>query len=247
MTVSRLILSKEEGTSHHRSTRRVYGGYRGGMGTSERRTVRTQVQRSGATRALILDAAVACLVSDGYDRTTTVSVQTRAGVSRGRLLHHFPSRTALLVAAARHLAATRIAEMEQWITRSYSEPSDLVKRCDRATELLWETFRQPYFWAAMELWHAARTDPELRSELLVTERQLGRAIKHVIATMYGPTLSSHADFDELRELLFTSMRGEALTYALRVQDDPRTDPKLPLWQRLARTTLLADRQVNSLP
>jgi AcrR family transcriptional regulator len=200
---------------------------------------RTQVQRSDTTRALILNAAVECLVADGYERTTTVSVQSRAGVSRGRLLHQFPSRAALLVAAAQHLASTRIAEMEQGFGSSDVRIADEGERCDRATDLLWATFEQPYFWAAMELWHAARTDPDLRAELLVTERQLGRAIKHVVATMFGPTLSSHPDFDELSELLFTSMRGAALTYALRPRNHA-ADRRIAMWRRLARATLLGD-------
>jgi AcrR family transcriptional regulator len=197
------------------------------------------VSRGRATRTLILDAAVECLVAEGYERTTTVGVQVRAGVSRGRLLHHFPSRAALLVAAAQHLAATRIAEMEEWFTSSELASEDQRERCDRATDLLWATFRQPYFWAAMELWTAARTDPELRAELLVTERRLGRAIDHVVATMYGPVLSSRSGFDDMRELLFTSMRGAALTYALR-PDDPELDPRLPLWRRVARVALRCD-------
>jgi AcrR family transcriptional regulator len=188
---------------------------------------------------LILDAAVECLVVDGYERTTTVGVQTRAGVSRGRLLHHFPSRAALLVAAAQHLAKTRIGEMEAWAIGSDLPLKDRRERCDQATDLLWTTFRQPYFWAAMELWIAARTDPDIRRELVDTERQLGRAISHVVATLYGPALSSNDRFGELWELLFTSMRGAALTYALR-SDDPATDPRLPIWRRLARTMLLGE-------
>jgi len=202
---------------------------------------RTQGQRSDATRALILNAAVECLVADGYERTTTVSVQSRAGVSRGRLLHQFPSRSALLVAAAQYLASTHIADMEQWIGRSDVRLADDGERCDRATGLLWETFEQPYFWAAMELWHAARTDADLRAELLATERQLGRAINHVVATMYGPRLSSRPEFGDLIELLFTSMRGVALTYALRTRDHA-TDPHLAVWRKLARAMLLGEWQ-----
>jgi AcrR family transcriptional regulator len=203
----------------------------------EQRVARTQQERRGHTRALILNAAVECLVADGYERTTTVTVQARAGVTRGRLLHHFPSRAALLVAAAQHLASERISEMERWIAESEQRPTSGADRIDRATELLWETFRQPYFWAAMELWHAARTDDELRGELAPTERELGRAVRHVIETMYGPELSGHDSFAEVRDLLFTSMRGVALSYAVQPRD-PGTDPHLPMWKRLARKMLL---------
>ena len=72
---------------------------------------RTRSERSADSRLLILDAAVACLVEDGYAGASTLAVQARAGVSRGRLLHHFPSRAQLLVAAAEHLSTHRLAEV----------------------------------------------------------------------------------------------------------------------------------------
>lgn len=198
---------------------------------------RTQGQRTADSRSLILDAALTSLVSDGYRRTTTVTIQTRAGVSRGRLLHHFPSREDVLIAAAQHLVQERLAEMDDWIDRSPHGRTAGAERIDLATDLLWETFRQPYFWAAMELWTAARTDPELRSALVDAERRLLRTIEKVVDTMYGPVLSSHPEFPEVRDLVFTSMRGVALTYALHDRD-PTTEPYLPRWKRLLTRTLL---------
>jgi AcrR family transcriptional regulator len=203
------------------------------------RVRRTQGERRASSHALILDAAVRCLVEDGYVGTTTVTIQARAGVSRGRLLHHFPSRDAVLIAAAHHLAVERITEMERWVEQSTYGLTSGAERIDRATELLWETFRQPYFWAAMELWAVARTNEELRESLLPEERRLGLAIQHVITTMFGPVHSSHPAFPEVRELLFTSMRGVATTYAID-RRDPKTDPHLDLWQRTARRMLGAD-------
>jgi AcrR family transcriptional regulator len=197
---------------------------------------RTQGERRASSHALILDAAVRCLVEDGYMGTTTVTIQARAGVSRGRLLHHFPSREAVLIAAAHHLAVERVAEMEKWVAQSTYSRLVGGARVDRATELLWQTFRQPYFWAAMELWAVARTNDELRENLLPEERRLGQAIQHVIATMFGPVHSSHLEFPEVRELLFTSMRGVAMTYAIDHRD-PVTDPHLRLWKRTARRML----------
>jgi AcrR family transcriptional regulator len=197
---------------------------------------RTQGERRASSRALILDAAVQALVEHGYSGTTTVMIQELAGVSRGRLLHHFPSREALLVAAAQHLAVERINEMERWFSESSDLDASGDDRIDRAVMLLWRTFRQPYFWAAMELWAVARTNAELRVELATAEHRLGRAIQHVIATMFGPVHSSHPAFAEVRELLFTSMRGVALTYAIDDRD-PDTDPHLPIWQRTARRLL----------
>ncbi|CAJ62515.1 MULTISPECIES: TetR/AcrR family transcriptional regulator [Frankia] len=205
---------------------------------------RTQRQRRASSRELILDAAVRGLFEDGYARTTTVAIQTRAGVSRGRLLHHFPSREDLLVAAAQHLAGERIEEMRRFVLSPDDEaadgdgPTDGGERIDLATELLWATFRAPYFWAAMELWTAARTDADLAATLAGAERQLGGAINSVIAAMYGPVLSAHPSFPAARDLIFTSMRGVALTYAV-TGHDPRTEPHLSLWKRVLREMLAA--------
>ena len=67
-------------------------------GTRRGTTVRrSREQRTSDSRLRILDAAVACLVESGYAGTTTLTIQARAGVSRGRLLHHFPSKETLLV------------------------------------------------------------------------------------------------------------------------------------------------------
>jgi AcrR family transcriptional regulator len=197
---------------------------------------RARQARSVDTRALILEAAVACLAEEGYAAATTLRIQARAGVSRGRLLHHFPSRDALLVAAAQHLASVRMAETAQWVATSMEGRLTGVKRLDRATEMLWQTLRQPYFWAAMELWIAARTNAELRECLRPQEHRLGTAVRQVIATMYGPAIASHPRFPEVRDLLFTSMRGVALTYAFEDRDAD-LDRHLSLWKGIAADLL----------
>ncbi|MCF7551710.1 TetR/AcrR family transcriptional regulator [Pseudonocardia sp. WMMC193] len=195
-------------------------------------TRRTQGERRASSHQLILDAAVESLVEDGYAGATTVTIQARAGVSRGRLLHHFPSRSALLVAAAQHLAVERLIDVETWPHADTTGP----ERIDRAVEQLWSTFCTTYFWAAMELWIAARNDEALRAELLPQERGLGAAIQRVVVTLFGAEHAAHPAFDDVRELLFTGMRGVALTYALDPRD-PRTDPHLALWKRTARRLL----------
>src|SRR5215471_3557154 len=60
------------------------------------RAPRTQQQRRDETRRALLDAAVESLIDVGFARTTTLEVQRRADVSRGALLHHFPSKAELL-------------------------------------------------------------------------------------------------------------------------------------------------------
>jgi AcrR family transcriptional regulator len=206
--------------------------------TAQPSTTGARARRSADSRALILEAAVACLVEDGYAGASTLAVQARAGVSRGRLLHHFPSRAELLVAAAQHLAGTSLVAVQARAERLMADQPPGPERVERAIELLWATFQEPPFWAALELWTAARTDPELRGALRTEEPRLRAAIRAVADGIWGPEASAAPLYDELRELLFTSMRGVALVYAF--EDRPAaTDPHLPLWKRLA-TRLLFD-------
>ncbi|MFC5064996.1 TetR/AcrR family transcriptional regulator [Actinomycetospora atypica] len=193
---------------------------------------RSREQRTSDSRLRILDAAVACLVESGYAGTTTLTIQARAGVSRGRLLHHFPSKETLLVAAAQHLAATRFASDGLAAAELPDDPED---RIDRVVEEMWTTFQQPYFWASVELWTAARTDPALAAALLPAERRLGAAIRGTVDAVFEAH-GDHPNYPMVREMLLTSMRGVALTYGF----DPReaaTDPHVAQWKQLTRTLL----------
>ncbi len=194
--------------------------------------------RTEISREKILDAAVRCLVEYGYAGASTLRIQELAGVSRGRLLHHFGSRDALLVGAAHHLAAERIdAQAAATPRRMRTEPGD-VARIDEAVAAMWTDFRQPYFWAAVELWVAARHAPELRAVLRPTERMLARRIHTTLDALFGPVWSAHPRFCTVTEVLVASMRGAALTYAFQTRR-PTRDPRLPMWCETARALLTA--------
>lgn len=196
---------------------------------------RSREQRTTDSRQRILDAAVSCLVESGYAGTTTLTIQARAGVSRGRLLHHFPSKETLLVAAAQHLAATRFAT-DGLAVADLSGLDEPGARVDRAVEAMWSTFAQPYFWASVELWTAARTDPALAAALLPAERRLGAAIRQTVDEVFED-YTGLVHYSLVRETLLTSMRGVALTYGFDPRDHA-TDPHVEQWKQVARALLL---------
>ncbi|GAY07760.1 TetR/AcrR family transcriptional regulator [Pseudonocardia sp. N23] len=200
--------------------------------------LRTRAQRAEDGRARILDAAVECLVAEGYAGASTLAIQAGAGVSRGRLLHHFPSRDLLLVAAAQHVAAQRVRDTEERVLALVGADVEGPERIDQVVVALWASFHESHFWAALELWTAARTNPEIAGALLPEERRLGRVIRASLARMLGEPWSSHPRFRQVRDLLLTSMRGAAMTYAFDSRD-AASDPMVAQWQDLVRT-LLAD-------
>ncbi len=188
--------------------------------------------RSRLTQQHILDTAVEVLIELGYSGASTLKIQERAGVSRGRLLHQYPHRDALLLAAVQHIAEARVAATAgetKWPARPRA-------RADAAVAAMWGTYHQGYFWAATELWLAARHNAALATTLAPNEHALGKAIRDATDALFGPELSAHPRYPELREILNTSMRGVALTYSFDPRD-PKSDPHLRTWRALAHREL----------
>lgn len=188
------------------------------------------------SRVRILDAAVDCLIEGGFSTATTPRIEARAGISHGGLLHHFPSRGALLVAASQHIAARRIAAARQRAEQIALSHPEGPERLLPMVELLWSTFHEPHWWAAVELWTASRTNDEIAASLLPEERRLGAVIRTLMDEMFGPVYAAHPRYPQVRELLLSSMRGIALTYTFD-RRDPRHDPHVATWTALVTVML----------
>lgn len=188
-------------------------------------TRRSQEERSAETRLRLLDATVSCLIERGYAGTTTSAVQERAGVSRGALMHHYSSKAELMVAAVRHLAEQRGANLR----RQAAQLPDDDDRISQAIDLLWETFTGPLFTATLELWSAARTDAELWPAVFDWERSLRRDLGAAMSDLFGATASSRPAFTEAIEMTLQFMRGAALTAILR-RDQSRQQAVIDKWK-----------------
>lgn len=143
---------------------------------------RTQEERRTATRTRILEAAVEALLERGYAATTVAEVQERAGVARGTLLHHFPTRVDIMVGAIAHVAERRVRQFEHEVAVIPRGDGQLAAVVD----LAWRDLQSPMFFAALELWVAARTDPDLRAALIPVERELFARIHQSILGLAGP-------------------------------------------------------------
>jgi AcrR family transcriptional regulator len=161
------------------------------------KTGRTQQQRSAAMRKRLLDATVECLVEYGYAGTTTTRVTELAGVTRGAQVHHFPTRADLVAAAVRHLAAKR--------TELAFEKIEAVRRAadpvDAALDLMWEVHQGPIQYATIEMWVAARTDPELRKQLTVVEPAARASLLEFAKAAFG----EHAEDPRFRHVMYTAL------------------------------------------
>jgi AcrR family transcriptional regulator len=166
---------------------------------------RNQAERSAATREALLDAAIACLIEEGYANTTTGRVAERAGVSRGAHLHHFQTRSALVAAAIEQLARQRSGELLAAIDALPAGPERTLSGLD----LLWSHYASPLFQAALDLWADARTDAGLREHLIDVERVLDRQTLELTRRLF-PALADVGDFERLVQLSVATVRGLAL-------------------------------------
>ncbi len=164
-------------------------------------------------RQRLLEATVECLVELGWSGTSTTVVSQRAGVSRGAQLHHFPTKQALVVAAVEYLTERRRDDL----TRDLADlPAE--GRTRAVLEVLASQFVAPVFFAALELWVAARTDPELREAVGPLERRIGRETHAHAAALLGVDDAKGSN-RELVQATLDLLRGLGLAASL--SDDTR--------------------------
>ena len=120
-----------------------------------------QAQKSASTRTQIIEAAIKCLVELGYARTTTAAIAEKAGLSRGAMLHHFPSKMDIVRAAVDYLHAKRLRAIRKAMAK---EPVD-GDHVRLGVQSYWMHVKHPWFVAFFELAVAARTDKELAAIL----------------------------------------------------------------------------------
>ena len=169
---------------------------------------RTNPQRTAEMRARLIGATIDILFAGSYAVATTLEVAKRAGVSRGAMLHHFPSRTALLLATVEHIM---LAQRQYRIDR-LRDIADDWRRFVAAADVSWEVQKQPATIALLEILLAARSDRALRKGLVPLLREMN-AMRAESAARLATTLGI-ADTGKLNELILLhlcSLRGLAIS------------------------------------
>lgn len=175
---------------------------------------RTQEERSAATRAALLDATIGCLLEGGYAQLTMNRIAARAGVSRGAIVHHYPTKTALVTDAVRYLADLRISA----VAGELREIDAGTDRVDAALELLWEMHKGPLLRAVFQLSFGAPADDPTREGLGFLEGAVAETIRHHGQDLFG----EHAlrpDFDDILYTVLQTMIGlSVLPYLLPIDE-----------------------------
>jgi AcrR family transcriptional regulator len=166
-------------------------------------------ERRASTRAKILAAGVKSLAEFGYAATSTPLVARMAKVSRGSLLHQFPTKLDLVLAVAEHAWIVQRDYVRAQVAESPLGPDQFVA----GVQAVWKGLQLPEAVAVMEVTIAARTDPELarRYAEFATEREaaMHRTRRRMAEGQLGAP--EHLDeVDAMAHLTRAALRGLAL-------------------------------------
>lgn len=165
-----------------------------GYSQSMNQAVGKQEQKTERARKTICEATVDCLADVGYSETSINRVVERAGVSKGALQHHFPSKEELMASTAAYLLARPIEH-------SLKDPSADVRERLLA---IWDrlTNTRAYL-ALLEILIAARTDKVLHARIAGSLKSSIRDIDEHFLPYYR--ILDDADQDDVL-LLMTANR-----------------------------------------
>lgn len=171
------------------------------------RARRTNAERSAETRGAIINAAIEILFVRGHTATTTIEVAARARVSRGAMLHHFPTRVDLLIAVAQHI----VTDQREQRSKRGQELGPGLARFYAGADVNWEVQKQPGTIALLEIMMATRSDPQLHKAFAPFIKQMsamrGQAAK-VVAGDIGVT--DEATVSTMLYLHQATLRGLAI-------------------------------------
>ncbi len=203
---------------------------------------RTQAERSAQMRKRLLEATLSCLASEGYAGSTVSKIVERAQVSRGAPVHHYPSKAALIEAAAEFMIHRIYAELGRVVLSLPASPhhlEDIILGCWRSV------FGKQENAAMLELMLASRHDEELalmmRRLWTVGYDTLKLATQH-----YFEPLQEDAQPLQLMTLTQWLLRGMSLDLHL-VHDTAIFEHFIKLWVRLLATQMRPRQDIQGPP
>lgn len=171
----------------------------------------------------------------GYGGFNTVAVCERANAPRGTMLHHFPSRSALVVASLDHVLGRRVQAfreafmLERQKTTAGGEAAPFTPRA--MLDLLWAEYSGPANVAWLELVSAARTDPDLRTELVEVAKRFDANARLAFTALVPPTPGNEPNHDRLLAFIIATLNGLSIDRSYRSDFDAR--PVLELLTQVA--------------
>lgn len=198
--------------------------------------------KGAAMRARLRAATEELIAEVGVNAASTVAIAQRCGVSRGAMLHHYPTRDDLIIDTAAHFwmrARDIVAGLAEDMSAGRTDVATFVDR------LYKEVFRANALVTMLDLMVSGRTDTrvgeavnQILTDLFHSYEQLGERafevsglpperihviITLIVSTLRGLRIQDNIDRDETRVRAVLSMLCECIE-ALVLKESKRAAP-----------------------
>lgn len=175
-----------------------------------------QEERSRQTQARVTQATIECILEKGIRATSTVDVARLAGVSRGALVHHYPSKTLLMQAALEDLLSREVESVREMAVKVKAGELNF----DSLLKALHEHFKGDLYMVTLEYLTNARTDPDIMKVLVPLAAKFNDSLEQIWEQLVASSKhTSHQNRVALNATL-CMMRG------MGAQSIWRDDPEL---------------------
>lgn len=204
---------------------------------------REKQARSIATREKLIETALDVIYDVGYNRASTPEFSERAGVSRGALLHHFPTRADIIVAAMEKL----LSDGTRDIRNIAGKVTQKQLGTDEFVDFLWSMFSDRFYYLSIEFINEARTDEELRLKMMPVVKKFHEALNEIWAefqTREHPSSSHEAQV--ILNLTVCLVRGMGIQTVLK-NDPEYFATLLDAWKTILRQLVKKPSEVGKTP
>ncbi len=170
--------------------------------------------KSRRTRNRILDQAARLVREIGYANANNAVIAEAAGLTRGAMLYHFPTRESLIEGLVEHVSAQADALFAD-AARNRAPGADVA---EHAIDAYWRLLHTPPLATMRELRSAGRTDMAVRERLAPVTAAFDRAEPESVMALFQPgsTPRSQAGRD-LARFLLEGLANADLTYNSEVR------------------------------
>ena len=144
-----------------------------------------QAVSDDSTRARVVDAAIACILDEGFYRASSNKIARRAGVTWGVIQYHFGTREALLVAVHER----GLDELDRRLADAVITGDTVQTRLESFVDALWAYYRRPEFLAYMQvmlnLSHDPTTADSTRAALKSVARHVNERVPALARAVVG--------------------------------------------------------------
>lgn len=160
---------------------------------------------SERSRAAVIDAAIHCLATEGYQGATSNRIARQAGLSWGVIQYHFGDRAGIYRAVLDATIDGYVIELDQLAALSPGLAPE--QRLRILAEKMWALLDHPGYLASIELLHNLPRDPNMAIDSHSYAKKWGERIAKLWQAVFPEFPVRHKGSAQARQIFFAALRG----------------------------------------